>query len=137
LFRSTDHGESGPEAGFTILEALVTLVVVVVALAAIGSVVSANVRNTHTVEARLGLLETARAVVAGLPDRGQLSPGDLRGQMGDYNWRVDVMPFQANFVDPAAQTPWAPQAVVVRVESPSGEILRLDTVRLRRKEGDE
>jgi general secretion pathway protein I len=137
LFRSTECSESEGEAGFTILEALVALVVVAVSLAAIGSVVAANVRNTHAVESRLGLLETARAVAVGLPDRGALQPGDLRGQMGDYSWRVDVMPFAADFVDPAAPTPWVPQAVVVRVESPSGEILRLDTVRLRRRGGDQ
>jgi hypothetical protein len=54
--------------------------------------------------------------------------------MGEYNWRVDVMPFAAGFVDAGAPTPWVPQTVVVRVEAPSGEILRLDTVRLRRNE---
>jgi general secretion pathway protein I len=137
LFRSTDCGASEGEAGFTILEALVALVVVTVSLAAIGSVVAANVRNTHTVENRLNLLETARAIAAGLPDRGALKPGDLRGQSGDYSWRVDVMPFSADFVDRTASTPWVPQTVVVRVESPSGDILRLDTVRLRRSGGDQ
>jgi general secretion pathway protein I len=137
LSRSIKCGESSGEAGFTIIEALVALVVVAVSLAAIGSVVAANVRNTHTVESRLDLLQTARGIVAGLPDRGALKPGDLRGQSGDYSWRVDVMPFAADFVDPAASTPWVPQAVVVRVEAPSGEILRLDTVRLRRRGGDQ
>lgn len=137
MFRSTDCNACGDEAGFTILEALVALAVVAIGLAAIGSVVAANVRNTHTVEARLGLLETARAVAAGLPDRGELSPGDLRGQMGNYDWRVDVMPFTAGFVDPAAPTAWVPQAVVVRVQAPSGELLRLDTVRLRHRSGDQ
>lgn len=135
MFRSTNCGQRRCDAGFTIIEALVALVVVAVSLAAIGSVVAANIRNTHTVEARLGLLETARAVVAGLPDRAGLNAGDLRGEIGEYSWRVDVMPFAADFVDAGAPTPWVPQTVVVRVEAPSGEILRLDTVRLRRNAG--
>jgi general secretion pathway protein I len=137
LFRSTERGESAGEAGFTIIEALVALVVVAVSLAAIGSVVAANVRNTHTVESRRDLLETARSIMAALPDRGTLNPGDLRGQSGDYSWRIDVLPFSADFVDPAAPTPWVPQALVVRVEAPSGEILRLDTVRLRHRGSDQ
>lgn len=134
MSQSIDGGESGGDAGFTILEALVALVVVAVSLAAIGSVVAANVRNTRAVESRLALLETARAIAVGLPDRDALTPGDLRGQSGDYSWRVDVMPFSADFVDPKATTPWVPEAVVVRVQAPSGEILRLDTVRLQRRE---
>jgi len=42
-----------------------------------------------------------------------------------------VLPFYADFVDPQ-KTDWIPQTVVVRVQSPSGPILQINTVRLRR-----
>jgi general secretion pathway protein I len=118
------------DAGFTMIEALVALSVMAICLAAIGSVVASNVRSMRRVDERLSLVETARAVLAGLPDRQGLSSGDLSGEMGDNRWRVDVLPFRADFVDPLQPTPWIPQAVVIRVESPTGQQLRLDTVRL-------
>jgi general secretion pathway protein I len=134
LCRSTELDERRPDAGFTMIEALVALAVVAVSLVAIGAVIAANTRTTQVVERRLSLVETGRAMLAALPDRGQLAPGNTRGELGSNDWRIDVLPFTADFFDPTLPTPWVPQVVVVRVESPAGEILRLDTVRLRRGE---
>jgi general secretion pathway protein I len=135
LCRSTSHARRRHEAGFTLLEVLVALAVVAVSLAAIGSLVATNIRGTRTIDQRLALVETTRAILTGLPDREQLVPGNSTGEIADHRWRLDVLPFAAPFVDPHRPTPWLPQAVVVRVQSPSGQILRLDTVRLHRGQG--
>jgi general secretion pathway protein I len=135
LCRSTSHARRRHEAGFTLLEVLVALAVVAVSLAAIGSLVATNIRGTRTIDQRLALVETTRAILTGLPDREQLVPGNSTGEIADHRWRLDVLPFAAPFVDPRRPTPWLPQAVVVRVQSPSGQILRLDTVRLHRGQG--
>jgi general secretion pathway protein I len=133
LSRSTDlERHRHRQAGFTLLEALVALAVVAVSLAAIGSLVATNVRATRAIDQQLALIETSRAVLTGLPDRQQLVPGNFSGEIASHRWRVDVQPFVADFVDPRRATLWEPQAVIVRVQSPSGQILRLDTVRLRR-----
>jgi general secretion pathway protein I len=129
--QSDDSDAPKSRAGFTMIEALVALSVIAVSLSAIGSLVASSVRATRRVDDRLQVVETARAVLTGLPDRGSLALGDFSGEMGDNHWRVDVLPFQADFVDPARPAPWVPQAVVIRVESPTGQELRLDTVRLR------
>lgn len=123
------------EAGFTLIETLVALAIVAVALTALGMLVGANIRATRSLEQRLQLIETARAIVSALPDRDQLTPGDTRGEIAGQRWRIDVMPFTGNVVDPNAASPWIPQTVVVRVEAPTGEILRVDTVRLRHNPG--
>lgn len=136
MFPSSDSYQRRSEAGFTIIESLVALAIVAVSLAAIGSLVATNVRGTIVVDERLTLVDTARMILAGLPDRAQLARGDLRGEIAGNRWRVDVLPFVATFIDPARSTPWVPQAVVVRVESPSGEILRVDTIRLQRAQGN-
>ena len=123
------------DGGFTMIEALVALAVSRSLFDRDRNACSQQYACDATVDDRLSLVETARAVLAALPDRDQLALGDFRGEIGDIHWRVDVLPFAADFVDPAGKPPWVPQAVVIRVESPTGQILRLDTVRLRRNPG--
>jgi general secretion pathway protein I len=88
----------------------------------------------RSVDQRFALVETARAVETGLPDRGALT-GSLSGDLAGHRWRLDVAPFVANFVDPRLPTPWMPQSVVIRVQSPGGAILQVNTIRLRRRTG--
>jgi general secretion pathway protein I len=118
-----------------LVEVLVALAVVAVSLAAIGSLVAANIRATRDLDQRLALVETTRAILTGMPDREQLAPGKLSGEIADYRWRLDVLQFVANFIDPRQATPWVPQTIVLRVQSPGGQMLRIDTVRLRRGPG--
>lgn len=134
LWQSADADERKSDAAFTMIEALVALSVIAISLAAIGSLVASNVQSTRRVDGRLSVVETARAVLTGLPDRGSLALGDFSGDMGENHWRVDVLPFRANFVGPLRPgwvPQWIPQAVVIRVRSPTGQELRLDTVRLK------
>ncbi len=118
------------EAGFTLVEVLVALSVVAVSLAAIGSLIAVTTRAARSVGGHLDLIETTRTIFTGLPDRGQLVPGNLAGEIGGHRWRVDVLPFYADFVDPQAGN-WIPQTIVLRVQSPAGPILQINTVRLR------
>ncbi len=92
-----------------------------------------TVRGTRSIDQHLALVETARAVEAALPDRGDLTGGRQIGAVGGYRWQVDVLPFRASFIDPQSPTPWVPQAVVITVQSPAGPVLRVHTVRLHRR----
>jgi len=112
----------------------VALAVLAVALTAIGSLVATTVRGAHVIDNRITLVETARAVETALPDRTALAIGNLSGALADHRWRVDVLPFIAPNVDPRQVTPWVPQRVVIRVQSPAGPIVQIDTIRLRRRE---
>ena len=122
-------------AGFTLIEVVVALAVIAVALAAIGSLIATTIRGARSLDANLTLVETARAVTTALPDRETIKPGNLSGEMAGHRWRVDVLPFIFSSVDPRLPTPWIPQTVIVRIQSPSGPILQINTVRLRRREG--
>jgi len=118
--------------GFTLIEVLVALTVVAITLSAIGSLIATTIRGVRSVGGHLALTETARAILAGMPGRNELTPGNFSGAVADHRWRVDVLPFYADFVDPARSN-WIPETVVVRVQSPEGPILQLNTVTLRRK----
>ena len=121
-------------AGFTLIEVLIALAIVAICLVSIGSVIGTSVRSTGVLERHTALVETARAIETGLPDRSQLVPGDLSGDFSGYRWRVDVSPFAAGTIDSRLPSPWVPQAVVISVTSPTGATLKIDTVRLRRRD---
>jgi general secretion pathway protein I len=135
LFHSSRSKAEKREAarGFTLIEVLVALSVVAVALAAIGSLMAVTVRGARAIPSRIALLETARAVMTGLPDRDALTIGNFSGELAGHRWRVDVLPFLGNIVDPQQQSLWTPLTVIVRVQSPNGQIVQLNTVRIQRK----
>ena len=130
MFRSTGSSRRAA-AGFTLIEVLVALAVVAISLSAIGSLIAVTVRGVRSIGGHMTLIETTRAIVTGLPDRDQLQLGSFSGEAAGHRWRVDVLPFQANFIDPRA-TDWMPQTIVVRVQSPTGPILQVNSVQLRR-----
>jgi general secretion pathway protein I len=130
MSQTTNHGV----AGFTLIEVLIALAIVSISLAAIGSLMASTIRTMRSIDQRFALVETARAIETGLPGRAELT-GRLAGDLAGHRWRVDVSPFIANFVDPRLPSPWVPQTVVIRVQSPGGAILQVNTVRLQRRTG--
>jgi general secretion pathway protein I len=125
----------GGAAGFTLIEVLVALSVVAFALGAIGSLIGASVRGTRAVDYNVVAATTARALASTLPTRDALKPGSLTGERGGQRWRIDIGPTQNPTVDPALPTKWVPHAVVIRVQSPTGAVFEIRTVRLQRREG--
>ncbi|WP_378394729.1 prepilin-type N-terminal cleavage/methylation domain-containing protein [Rhodoplanes sp. P11] len=127
--------------GFTLVEALVALAVVAASLAAIGTLIATTVRKAAGLETRLVLVETARAVEAGLADRRRLEPGSFGGMRAGYRWRVDAVALAEPPPDPArpaaerGRPARPPLAIVIRVEAPNGQVLRVDTARLGRRPG--
>ncbi|WOJ90164.1 prepilin-type N-terminal cleavage/methylation domain-containing protein [Methylocapsa polymorpha] len=122
-------------AGFTLIEALVALAIVAISLTAIGSLTAANIRAPRKIEQHLGLVETLRAIETGLPDRANLSPGNLSGELAAHQWLVEIQSFPDEIVDSPKPNPWAPQSVAIIAQSPSGATLRIDTIRLRQVAG--
>jgi general secretion pathway protein I len=110
---------------------LVALAVIAVVLTALGSLIAASVRGARALDQHLVLIETARAVETGLPDRADLKPGTLTGEVAGQRWRVDVRPTGAIDIDPRRPTPWIPLSVVISVQTQAGSVLQVNTVRLR------
>ena len=118
-------------AGFSLIEVLVALAIVSITLSSIGALVASTARGNRSIEAHLSTLETARAIMATIPDREQLAIGDRSGEMADHQWRIEVSPFALQKTDKRVSSPWYPQSIVVSVRSPTGVTMQVSTVRLR------
>jgi general secretion pathway protein I len=119
------------DAGFTILEVLIALAIVAISIVAIGSVMATNARGVQALENHVALLQSAQTVfVTAIPARKELVPGTLSGQLRDFRWQVDIGPIGGDWVVEGADVAWIPELVKIRVRSPSGAIVDLETVRL-------
>jgi general secretion pathway protein I len=123
----------GTTAGFTLIEVLVALAVVSVSLVAIGSVMATTSRGVRSLEQHVSLMESARTIATNLPPRAQLAAGSLAGDIYGNRWRIDVAPFVGGGIPVVANSEWLPQTIRVRVQSPTGAVLGLETVRLQRR----
>jgi general secretion pathway protein I len=115
------------------MEVLIALAVVAIAIVAIGYVMSTNARGVRALENHVALVQTAQTVLAtAIPQRKDLTPGSLSGQIRDYRWQVDIGPVGGGWVVDNADVTWIPELVKIRVRSPSGATIDLETVRLMR-----
>jgi general secretion pathway protein I len=130
LFRSTGPSEHLSE-GFTLIEALAALAVASAGIAAIGSLLFSSARSDVDAERHMALIAAAQKILAGLPDRNDLTDGQLHGALDHHQWRIDTGRFAGASEAPA--TVWEPQHIALRVRSPGGAVLNIDTVRLRKR----
>ncbi len=131
--RAASCESAGKTAGFTILEVLVAIAVVAVVLGAIGAVVSTTTRTVRSLEQHVVLMESARTVAAGLRSREPLAASALSGDLYGNRWQIAVSPMADGAVAPSDRAPWIPQVVKIRVQSPTGAVVGVETVRLQRK----
>ena len=118
-------------AGFTLIEALAALAVMGAGLAAIGTLASSSLHAGLYAERHLAEIETARKIIAGMPSREALPVGRLTGALDAHDWRIDSTLIGAPVA--VGDALWTPQHIQVLVQSPSGAILKIDTIRLRRQ----
>lgn len=122
-------------AGFTLIEVLVALAIVGIALAALSRLIGTTTRGTRAIETHWRRLEVARKIMTALPGREQLAPGNYQGEDSGDSWRINVAPFHgAGLLAADARSKWMPEKVTVTVKSPTGSVIKIDTIRLRRRD---
>ena len=122
------------DAGFTIIEALVALAIVAVSLVAIGSLMGSSARGARQLEQHVALVQAAyNALWLSFPSRSPPSSSTQTGQSTEQAWRADLEPFAIDFGTPTGEVLWVPRKVKLRVQSGSGAIIDLETVRLFRR----
>ena len=122
---------NGRNAGFTILEVLVAIAVVAICLTAIGALTGTTTRGVRSLEQHVELVETARTLAASLPPRDRLAPGQVIGELYGSRWRMNVTSLPEDAALPDSS--WVPATISIRVQSPSGAALDIETIRLQRK----
>lgn len=120
-------------AGFTLVEALAALTVMAIAMTAIGALANSSMHASLYVGRHLAEIETARKIMAGMPSRSDLTAESLTGILDNHQWRIDSAPFANALVPPGAPVLWEPQRIALRVLSPSGAVVEIDTIRLRKR----
>lgn len=115
------------------MEVLVTLVILATSLAAIGSLIAVGVKGTRAAEEHLTMAQTARRIMTSFPDDRELDVGTISGENGGFRWRLDVAPYPNTLVNPAVTSPWTPLHMLLTIQAPSGRIVQVTTVRLRRR----
>ena len=118
-------------AGFTLVEALAALSVMGAGLSAIGALATTSLRAGLYAERHLAEIETARKVLGGMPSREALPVGRLTGVLDAHDWQIDSTLAGAPAL--VGDSLWTPQGIEVSIRSPSGAILKIDTIRLRRQ----
>jgi len=58
-------------------------------------------------------------------------PGSLAGEIYGHRWRLDALPYTGGGIAPIPDSPWFPETLNIRVQSPSGAIVGVETMRLR------
>jgi general secretion pathway protein I len=101
-------------------------------LAAIAELASASLRAGYHTERHLAQIESARDIIAGLPNRNALPFGRSIGSVRGHEWRIDSVPISTPIAAGGA-TSWRPQGILLLVRSPSGATIEIDTIRLRKE----
>lgn len=123
------------ERGFTLLEALVALAVMAAGLAAIGRLGYSSLAAVRRAEIRLALTSAARAAMTALPDRQSMRDGETTGAIFDDKWRLNAARYTGVYPDGPVKPAWTPQALKLSVIDAQGNVLFIETVRLRKAGG--
>ena len=123
-------------AGFTLIEALVALAVVAISVAAVAAVMGTTARGTRQLESHVAMVQAAASIQwLQLPARdSDPIPPELSGEAANHRWRLYLEPMEVPVPAPAGNPQWLPLKATLQVASPSGAVLRLETVRLFKRE---
>ena len=83
-------GEAGGEAGYTLMETIVALIIFVACYVLIQQVLAVGWRGVSASQGELAALHVAQTRLAAIGVESPLSEGQQSGSEDGYNWVVDV-----------------------------------------------
>lgn len=118
------------QAGFTLLEAMVALVLLALVMVPAYQLLSAGSRAAGHVDRQAMALAIAEAQMAALGVETRLVPGSYPGTSGGYSWVLTVDPRRDGPFDGASARGMAAYRVTVAVADATGPVLDLSSTRL-------
>jgi general secretion pathway protein I len=133
--RSLGHAPAGRgEAGFTLLEALIAIVILALSLSALFQVYSTGLRGVAGIDEHLRARLLAQSVMAEMSYDRALRPGRLQGRADQFVWTLSITPFEEAEATTrqAGTSPWTLHHLALTVSWARGRRIELQTLRLLR-----
>jgi general secretion pathway protein I len=119
-------------SGFTLLEALIAIVVLALSLSALMPSHNAGLRSLVTVDDHLRARLLAQSVMAEWSHNRALRPGTIEGGYDKFAWTLSIAPLEAPAAQGAPANAWTLYELVLRVSWPRGRQIELHTARMGR-----
>ena len=121
---------AGRSAGFTLLEALIAIVILALSLSALLQLYSTGLRGVANIDDHLRARLLAQSVMAEMSYDRRLRPGRLQGRADQFAWTLSVTPFDDGQPAPQQPGPWTLHRLALTVTWPQGRRIELQTLRL-------
>jgi general secretion pathway protein I len=120
----------GAAAGFTLLEALIAIVILALSLSALLQVYGTGLRGVARIDDHLRARLLAQSVMAELSHDRRLRPGTVQGRQDQFVWTLSVTRFD-NGEPPSQQPgPWTLHRLALTVSWSQGRRIELQTLRM-------
>ena len=129
---STGHRAGRGSAGFTLLEALIAIVILALSLGALLQLYGTGLRGIATIDDNLRARLLAQSVMAEISYDRRLRPGRLQGRLDQFAWTLSVAPFDDGDPAPQLPGPWTLHRLALTVTWPQGRRIVLQTLRMLR-----
>ena len=129
---SAGHPGARGSAGFTLLEALIAIVILALSLSALLQLYSTGLRGIATIDDNLRARLLAQSVMAEVSYDRRLQPGRLQGRRDQFAWTLSITPFDDGEPAPQQPGPWTLHRLALTVSWPQGRRIELQTLRMLR-----
>jgi general secretion pathway protein I len=118
--------------GFTLLEALIAIVILALSLSALMQSHSTGVRGLGVLDDHLQARLLAQSVMAEWGGDRTLKPGTIEGSYGKFAWTISVAPLDDAPRPGVRAGPWTLHRLTLVVSWPRGRQIEIETVRMDR-----
>ena len=127
---SKSRPQGNGSAGFTLLEALIAIVILALSLSALLQLYSTGLRGVANIDDHLRARLLAQSVMAEMSYDRRLRPGRLQGRADQFAWTLSITPFDDGQPAPQQPGPWTLHRLALTVTWPQGRRIELQTLRL-------
>ena len=127
---SKQRPRAGQSAGFTLLEALIAIVILAMSLGALLQLYSTGLRGVGSIDDHLRARLLAQSVMAEMSYDRRLRPGKLQGRFDQFAWTLSITPFDDGQPAPQQVNPWTLHRLALTVTWSQGRRIELQTLRM-------